>query len=76
MGILEGDLKGLVTGEQLQQVEEQMGELEEWAGKQLQQVNARLDAEVEGLLSYMEFETWGARSVGGGGVEGASDGPA
>ena len=35
-----------------------MGELEEWAGKQLQQVNARLDAEVEGLLSYREFETW------------------
>ena len=28
MGILEGDLKGLVTGEQLQQVEEQMGELD------------------------------------------------
>ena len=48
MGILEGDLRGLVPGEQLQQVEERMGELEEWAGNQLQQVKdgiARLNVD-------------------------------
>ena len=67
MGALEGILvamggsKGLLVTqchEQLQQVDEQMGELEERAGQQQQQVNARLDAEVQGLLLYGEFATW------------------
>ena len=44
----EGELKGLVASEQLLQVDERMGELEEWAGKQLQQARggiAKLDAD-------------------------------
>ena len=75
MGILEGDLKGLVTGEQLQQVEERMGELEEWAGKQLQEGErwycktrcGRGEAPcVQGVL--------GVGNVGGGGVKEVCDG--
>ena len=57
MGILEGDLKGLVTGVQLQHVEERMGELEEWAGKQLQQVKGGLEAEIDALRCRQRRET-------------------
>ena len=55
--VLEGSWRGLVTGEQLKQVEARMAELQEWAGKTLQQVEGGVEAEIDALRCRQRRET-------------------